>query len=62
MHAYLSPQDCCLEQFAKQVERKLTNQDVPQAHDIQKNVPIYDISRLDITGDTQTLQAEWADV
>ena len=62
MNGYLLPQDCCLEQFAKQVERKLTNQDVPQAHDIQKNVPIYDISRLDITGDTQTLQAEWADV
>jgi len=62
MHAYLFSQDCDLKQFVKQVERRLTNQDVPQAHDIQKNVPIYDISRLDMTGNTQTLRAEWADV
>jgi ectoine hydroxylase-related dioxygenase (phytanoyl-CoA dioxygenase family) len=62
MHAYLSPQDCDLEQFAKQVDRQLTIQNVPQAHDIQNNVPIYDISQLDMTGNTQTLRAEWADV
>ena len=62
MQTYLSPTDCNLDRFAKQVERQLTNQDVPQAHDIQKNVPIYDISRLDMTGNTQTLRAEWADV
>jgi len=62
MNAYLSPQDCDLEKFAEQVDRQLTIQNVPQAHDIQKNVPIYDISRLDMTGNTQTLRAEWADV
>ena len=62
MNAYLSPQDCDLEKFAEQVDRPLTIQNVPQAHDIQKNVPIYDISRLDMTGNTQTLRAEWADV
>ena len=62
MSAYLFPQDCDLEKFAKQVDRQLTIQNVPQAHDIQKNVPIYDISRLDMTGNTQTLRAEWADV
>ena len=62
MHAYLSPQDCDLKQFAKQVERQLTFQNVPQAHDIQNNVPIYDIGRLDMTSNTQMLQAEWADV
>lgn len=48
MQAYLSPQDCDLEQFSKQVERQLTVQNVPQAHDIQNNVPIYDISQLDM--------------
>lgn len=62
MHAYLSPQDCDLDQFSQQVERRLTIQNVPQAHDIQNNVPIYDISQLDMTGNTQTLRAEWADV
>ena len=62
MSAYLFPQDCDLEKFAKQVDRQLTIQNVPQAHDIQKNVPIYDISRLDMTDNTQTLRAEWADV
>ena len=62
MQAHLSPQDCDLEQFSQQVERQLTIQNVPQAHDIQKNVPIYDISQLDMTGNTQTLRAEWADV
>jgi ectoine hydroxylase-related dioxygenase (phytanoyl-CoA dioxygenase family) len=62
MHAYLSPQDCDLKQFAKQVERQLTFQNVPQAHDIQNNVPIYDIGQLDMTSNTQMLQAEWADV
>ena len=62
MNAYPFPQDCDLEKFAKQVDRQLTIQNVPQAHDIQKNVPIYDISRLDMTGNTQTLRAEWADV
>ena len=62
MQAHLSPQDCDLEQFSQQVERQLTIQNVPQAHDIQKNVPIYDIDQLDLTGDTQTLRTEWADV
>lgn len=62
MQAHLSPQDCDLEQFSQQVERQLTIQNVPQAHDIQKNVPIYDIGQLDLTGDTQTLRTEWADV
>ena len=38
MHAYLSPQDCDLKQFSRQVERQLTVQNVPQAHDIQNNV------------------------
>ena len=59
MQAHLSPQDCDLEQFSQQVERQLTIQNVPQAHDIQKNVPIYDIGQLDLTGDTaQKLQLQ----
>ena len=62
MHAYLSPEDCNLAQFAQQVERQLTYQDVPQAQNIQNNVPIYDVSQLDLSCDTRVLRAEWADV
>ena len=62
MHAYLSPDDCNLEEFTQQVTRNLTPQEVPQAHDIQNNIPIYDVTRLDLTGDTRALKAEWAHV
>lgn len=62
MHAYLSPKDCDLEQLAQQVERQLTHKEVPQAHEIKDNVPIYDIGRLDLNCDTETLRSEWADV
>ena len=62
MQSYLFPRDCDLMQFTQQVERQLTPQDVPQAHDIQSNVPIYNIDQLDLTGDTQKIKAEWADV
>ena len=62
MHAYLSPEDCNLAQFAQQVERQLTYQDVPHAQNIQNNVPIYDVSQLDLSCDTRVLRAEWADV
>ena len=44
MHAYLSPDDCNLEEFTQQVTRNLTLQEVPQAHDIQNNIPIYDVT------------------
>ena len=62
MLAYLSPKHCDLAQFAQQVERQLTHKEVPQAQKIQNNVPIYDISQLDLTCDTKALRAEWVDV
>ena len=62
MQAYLSPDDCNLEEFTQQVTRSLTPQEVPQAHDIQNNIPIYNVTQLDLTGDTRALKAEWAHV
>jgi ectoine hydroxylase-related dioxygenase (phytanoyl-CoA dioxygenase family) len=62
MQAYLSPDDCNLAEFTQQVSRSLTQQEVPQAHDVQNNIPIYDVTQLDLTGDTRALKAEWAHV
>ena len=62
MQAYLSPDDCNLAEFTQQVSRSLTPQEVPQAHDVQNNIPIYDVTQLDLTGDTRALKAEWAHV
>jgi ectoine hydroxylase-related dioxygenase (phytanoyl-CoA dioxygenase family) len=62
MQAYLSPDDCNLAEFTQQVSRSLTQQEVPQAHDVQNNIPIYDVTQLDFTGDTRALKAEWAHV
>jgi len=62
MQAYLSPDECNLEEFIQQVTRTLTPQEVPQAHDIHNNIPVYDVIQLDLTGDTRALKAEWAHV
>ena len=62
MQAYLSPNDCNLAEFTQQVTRSLTPQEVPKAHDIQNDIPIYDVTQLDLTGDTRALKAEWAHV
>ena len=62
MQAYLSPDDCNLAEFTEQVSRSLTPKEVPQAHDVQNNIPIYDVTQLDLTGDTRALKAEWAHV
>ena len=62
MQTYLFPDDCNLEEFTLQVTRSLTPQEVPQAHDIQNNIPIYDVTQLDLTGDTRALKVEWAHV
>ena len=62
MQAYLSPDDCNLAEFTQQVTRSLTPQEVPKAHDLQNDIPIYDVTQLDLTGDTRALKAEWAHV
>jgi ectoine hydroxylase-related dioxygenase (phytanoyl-CoA dioxygenase family) len=35
---------------------------VPKDNDIQNDIPIYDVTQLDLTGDNHALKAEWAHV
>ena len=62
MQGYLSSNDCNLEEFSKSLDRTLNQIDVPLAHDIEKNIPIYDVSQIDFLDNTQTLRTEWANV
>ena len=62
MQGYLSSSDCNLEEFSKSLDRTLNQSDVPLAHDIKKNIPIYDVSQIDFLDNTQTLRTEWANV
>ena len=62
MQGYLSSDDCNLEEFSKSLDHTLNQSDVPLAHDIKKNIPIYDVSQIDFLDNTQTLRTEWANV
>ena len=62
MQGYLSSNNCNLEEFSKSLDRTLNQSDVPLAHDIKKNIPIYDVSQIDFLDNTQTLRTEWANV
>mgnify|MGYP003705934437 FL=1 len=62
MQGYLSSNDCNLEKFSKSLDHTLNQSDVPLAHDIKKNIPIYDVSQIDFLDNTQTLRTEWANV
>ena len=62
MQGYLSSNDCNLEEFFKSLDQTLNQSDVPLAHDIKKNIPIYDVSQIDFLDNTQTLRTEWANV
>ena len=62
MQEYLSVKDCNLDEFSNSLNRKLQQNEVPFSHDIIKNVPIYDISKIDFLSDTKSLRAEWANV
>ena len=48
MNAFLSPSECNLDAFIIQLDKKLLPTEVPLAHDIQKKIPIYDVSKLDL--------------
>ena len=49
MNALLSPSECNLDAFIIQLDKNLLPTEVPLAHDIQKKIPIYDVSKLDPT-------------
>lgn len=53
---------CDLSEFAACTSRTTHHSDVPNAKDIQSNVPIYDVATLDLNEKRQTLLAEWAQV
>ena len=62
MQEYLSINDCNLDEFSKSLDRELQQNEVPLSHDIQKNVPIYDVSKIDFLSDTKLLRTEWANI
>ena len=62
MQEYLSINDCNLDEFSKSLDRELQQNEVPLSHDIQKNVPIYDVSKIDFLSDTKSLRTEWANI
>ena len=62
MQEYLSINDCNLVEFSKTLVRTLQQSEVPLSHDIQKNVPIYDVSKIDFLSDTKLLRTEWANI
>ena len=62
MQEYLSINDCNLVEFSKTLDHTLQQSEVPLSHDIQKNVPIYDVSKIDFLSDTKLLRTEWANI
>ena len=62
MQEYLSTNDCDLDEFSKSLDRKLHQNEVPLSHGIQKNVPIYYVSKIDFLSDTKLLRTEWANI
>ena len=62
MQEYLSINDCDLGEFSKSLDRELQQNEAPLSHDIQKNVPIYDVSKIDFLSDTKLLRTEWANI
>ena len=62
MQEYLSINDCNLDEFSKSLDRELQQNEVPLSHGIQKNVPIYDVSKIDFLSDTKLLRTEWANI
>ncbi|MDW3183415.1 phytanoyl-CoA dioxygenase family protein [Roseobacter sp.] len=63
---YYAPNACDLQAFLEIVQRKTRAADVPQATDIQKNVPIYDMKAmlgvLDSPDERSALFQEWANI
>ncbi|MDC0120536.1 phytanoyl-CoA dioxygenase family protein [Amylibacter sp.] len=62
MQEYLSINDCDLSEFSKSLDRELQQNEVPLSHDIQQNIPIYDVSKIDFLSDTKLLRTEWANI
>ena len=63
---YYYPEKCNLNEFRDIIDQKLPMEATPHASEIEKNIPIYDISLLKTTfkdeGSKSVLMAEWAGV
>lgn len=63
---YFSPENCDLATFTDLIDKSVQRQTVPNATDVQDNVPIYDISKIGTTLEhvdkRRELMAEWAHV
>ena len=63
---YYYPEKCNLNEFREIIAQKLRMEATPHASEIEKNIPIYDISLLKTTfkdeGSKSVLMAEWAGV
>lgn len=61
---FYAAETCQLSDFEALTSRTLTRAEVPQAHDIVRNIPIYDVAQLGpVFADTEArsrLMAEWA--
>jgi ectoine hydroxylase-related dioxygenase (phytanoyl-CoA dioxygenase family) len=66
LDGYFETAHCDIEDFKKLVDRKLVEGDVPQAHGIEANIPVYRIDRmasvLEGQASRRRLMAEWARV
>ncbi len=65
MTAYFDQSHCDITEFASHVDQTTTAQSVPFSHDIQSNIPIYDVPSLTdvMSGPARRdLMAEWAQV
>jgi ectoine hydroxylase-related dioxygenase (phytanoyl-CoA dioxygenase family) len=64
--AYFRPEDCRLSDLESLIGRSLDAADVPHAADVQKNIPLYDMTTLrpglSDPDRRQALMAEWAHV
>ena len=56
---YFEPDICNIDEFSEIINRKTDAETVPNASDIQSQVPIYDTATLDLD---RTVMAEWANV
>ncbi|WP_299959602.1 phytanoyl-CoA dioxygenase family protein [uncultured Roseobacter sp.] len=64
--AYYDPDACDLQEFTTLIDQVTSAEDVPQASEIQKNIPVYDMGALHDSLENDDLRrqlmAEWAQV
>ena len=59
---FYDPEACDLADFVECTSRTTASQDAPHAERIEKNIPVYDATALDLVKNRRTLMAEWAQI